>query len=89
MIAEAGKYRIESDKDANYTAHSSDNLFKYDRVYFDQSEYDFQTQIGLKIYKHNDLITSVIIGSMGGFTSKRVHILEKCHPAIILQVWSK
>lgn len=66
MIAEAGIYRIELDKDENYSVHSSDNLFKYDRVYFEQSQYDFPTQIGLKIYERDKLIRSAIIGSVGG-----------------------
>ena len=68
MITEIGKYKIELENDEYCTENSSDNLFNYDVVYFDQSEYDFPTRIGLKTFENGDLIRSAIIGSIGGGT---------------------
>ncbi len=41
---------------------------KFNKVYFEESEYIFPTKIGIKIFQNNKMINSAIIGSVGGGT---------------------
>jgi hypothetical protein len=63
-----GQYQVEIYRDETFTKGSTDNLHKYDNEYFDESEYIFPTMFGIKVFKNNDLLTSAIIGSIGGGT---------------------
>jgi len=66
MNFQIGKYKIELEVDETYTQNSADNIKHYQEVYFDQSEYDLPTKIGVQILQNDKLIKSVIIGSVGG-----------------------
>ena len=78
MITEIGLYRIEIRKDEKYTIDSADNLFDYKNIYFTSSDYILPTRIGIKVYENEELISSSIIGSIGGGTGihDRSQIIE-------------
>lgn len=62
------KYQLKIYSDPTFIEGSSDNLNRYDFVYFDKSEYQITTIIGLQVFEKNVLIKSVAIGSDGGAT---------------------
>jgi len=64
----AGQYEIDISHDETSQQASVDN-FRYDHVYFDNSGYVLSTTFGIKVYKDKNLITSAIIGSIGGGTT--------------------
>lgn len=64
-----GQYQIDIFHDETFTQESTDNLHKYDYVYFDESEYVLPTMFGIKVFKDNQLLKSAIIGSIGGGTT--------------------
>lgn len=63
------KYRIDIYADQTFTEGSADNVEQYDFVYFDKSEYDFPSVVGIKIFQDDTLIKSAVIGSIGGGTA--------------------
>jgi len=66
MNFEIGKYNIELQLDETFSLNSVDNINHYQKVYFDISEYDYPTKIGIKLFENKELIKSVLIGSNGG-----------------------
>ena len=68
MRIRKGKYIIELSNDEFFSENSNDNINNYDKVYFEKSEFDFPTQIGIRIFENNKEISSAIIGSIGGGT---------------------
>ena len=68
MIFEIGKYKVELKVDGAYARDSADNVHEYRKVYFDESEFEFPTKIGLNLLENGDLLNSAIIGSIGGGT---------------------
>lgn len=62
------KYQLKIYSDPTFIEGSSDNLNHYDFVYFDKSEYQITTIIGLQVFEKNILVKSVAIGSDGGAT---------------------
>jgi len=68
MIFGIGEYKVELKVDETFTKNSADNVHDYSNVYFDESEFEFQTKIGLKLFENGDLSNSAIIGSIGGGT---------------------
>ncbi|PCJ64855.1 MAG: hypothetical protein COA58_11305 [Bacteroidetes bacterium] len=79
MIAKSGTYTIELIRDENYSENSTDNFISYDKIHFMESEYIFPTKIGLKSSENGKLISSAIIGSIGGGTGIHLNsqIIEK------------
>lgn len=71
MITAIGNYEIEIQKDDTYSVDSADNQFDYKNIYFTPSDFILPTKIGLKIFENEELISSAIIGSIGGGT--RIH----------------
>lgn len=67
IIKTIGEYQIEISPEESYNK-SNPNLHKYNQVYFEDSEYNFPTAFGIKTFKGNQLLKSVIIGSNGGGT---------------------
>jgi hypothetical protein len=63
------KYHIDIYDDQTFIEGSADNINAYDFVYFDKSEYHFQSIYGIKIFQDNTLIKSAVIGSIGGGTA--------------------
>ncbi len=63
-----GQYKIDIYRDETFTKASVDNVHKYDIEHFDESEYVFPTMFGVKVFQDNTLLTSAIIGSIGGGT---------------------
>lgn len=63
-----GQYQIDIYRDETFTKGSVDNLNKYDNEYLDESEYRFASQFGIKLFKDTELLSSSIIGSVGGGT---------------------
>ena len=72
------KYQIEIFQDQNFKQGSADNLYQYDYEFFDASDFVCPTIYGVKIYEGDNLLKSVVIGSIGGGTSvhKNSTILE-------------
>ena len=68
MIIEKDKYKVELEVDETYSEDSTDNVNDYVKVYFDQSQYEFTTKIGMRIFEESNLINSAIIASIGGGT---------------------
>ena len=79
MIAKSGKHTIELIRVENYSENSTDNLTSYEIIHFMESDYVFPTKIGLKTYENEKVISSAIIGSIGGGTGihKNSQIIEK------------
>lgn len=63
-----GQYEIEIQKDDMFSINSVDSHFVYKNIYFTPSDYVLPTKIGLKIFEKEELISSAIIGSIGGGT---------------------
>lgn len=63
-----GQYQIDIYRDETFTEGAVDNLHKYDFEYFDESDYIFPTMFGIKVFEDSKLLTSAIIGSIGGGT---------------------
>ena len=61
-----GKYQIELSEESNYNKGSTDNKFQFENHYLDEEEYIFSTQIGIKVYKKENLISSAVICASGG-----------------------
>lgn len=68
MKFKTGKYKIELTVEESYNKNSSDNINDYSKIFFDESEFEFPTKIGLKLFENGDIIQSSIIGSIGGGT---------------------
>ena len=66
MKIETGKYQIELSEESNYKKDSTGNKFKFENLYFNEEEYEFGTQIGIKVYEKDNLISSAIICANGG-----------------------
>jgi len=63
-----GPYQIDIFREETFAIESVDHLHKYDIEHFDESEYIFATIVGIKVFKDESLLTSAIIGSIGGGT---------------------
>lgn len=63
-----GLYQIEIYRDDTFDEKSTDNKHTYDFVYFEKSEYVFSTMLGINVFNDTMLLTSAIIGSIGGGT---------------------
>lgn len=48
-----------------FTEGSADNVNVYDFVYFDKSDYQFQSVYGIKVFQGDTLVKSAVIGSIG------------------------
>jgi len=66
MKLEIDKYRIELIDESNYSSNSSDNLFQYKQQYINEQEYQPTTQIGIKLYDGESILSNAIIKSTGG-----------------------
>ena len=64
-----GQYQLDIYHDETFKQASTDNLHKYDYVYFDESEYVLPTMFGIKVFEDDQLFKSAIIGSIGGGTT--------------------
>ncbi len=63
-----GQYQIDIYRDETFTKGSANNLHTYEIEHFDESEYIFPTMFGIKAFKDNNLLSSAIVGSIGGGT---------------------
>jgi hypothetical protein len=63
------KYRIDIYHDKTFTEGSVDNVTQYDFVYFERSEFEFPSILGIKIFQNDTLLRSAVIGSIGGGTT--------------------
>jgi outer membrane protein assembly factor BamB len=68
MKLENATHTIELLIDEDYSKDSTDNFNEYAKVYFEESEFVFPTQIGVKTFENETPIASAIIGSIGGGT---------------------
>ncbi len=64
-----GQYQIDIIHDEAFQHNSADNTNHYEHIYFDNSEYILPTMFGIKVYKDEELVTSAIVGSIGGGTT--------------------
>jgi len=63
-----GQYEIDVYHDGAFQHTSVDNSHHYDHIYFDSSNYGVRTRFGIKVYENKNLITSAIVGAIGGGT---------------------
>ena len=68
MILETDRYKIELINESDYSANSTDNHFQYEQKYVNEQVYKQTTQIGIKLYEGESLMSSAIIRSTGGAT---------------------
>lgn len=68
MKIHINKYLIQLSEQSNYAKGSTDNNFIFRHHYFNDREYQYNAQIGIKIYENEHLLTSAIICSFGGGT---------------------
>jgi len=66
MKLETDKYRIELIDESNYSSNSADNLFQYQQQYVNEQEFQPSTQIGIKLYDGESMLSNAIIQSTGG-----------------------
>ncbi|MGL1889946.1 MAG: hypothetical protein OCD76_25765 [Reichenbachiella sp.] len=68
MILESENCKVELTRDETFKVGSADNSFNYEHIYFEESDFNFPTKIGVHTYKNEELVSSAIIGSIGGGT---------------------
>lgn len=76
MILPYKEYSIEFYNDSTYTLNSSDNLNKYDQVYFGgDSSY---SKIGIKFIKNEELIKSILLvaGSYDNYINEDIVVVD-------------
>jgi len=61
-----GQYQIEIYNDKTFKKFSVDNVHEYDYVYINDSLYEVSTVFGIKVYSDHKILTSAVIGSIGG-----------------------
>lgn len=66
MKLEIGRYRIELIDESNYSSNSTDNLFQYQQQYANEREFHPSSQIGIKLYDGESMLSNAIIQSTGG-----------------------
>jgi len=66
MKIDIGKYRIELIDESKYSSNSTGNVFQYDQQFVNGQEYEPSTQIGIKLYDGENIISNAIIKSTGG-----------------------
>jgi hypothetical protein len=66
MRLDTDRYRIELIDESNYSSNSTDNIFQYKQQHVNEQEYKPRTQIGIKLYEGESLISSAILRSTGG-----------------------
>lgn len=71
MIIKLDEYRVELIDEYNYSNESMDNQYSYSYQYLNEQGYKPTTQIGIRIYQQNEIISSAIVKSTGGAT--RIH----------------
>ena len=68
MKFKIAKYIIELIDESNYSSRSVDNNFNYHQQYDNEPGYIPSTQIGIKLYEGDRLISNALIKSSGGAT---------------------
>lgn len=66
MKLELEKYKLELVDESNYLANSTDNSFQYVQHYKNEQVYRPTTQIGVKLYDGENIISNALISSTGG-----------------------
>ena len=66
MKIDIGKYRIDLIDESNYSSNSTDNIFQYNQQFINEKEYKPTTQIGIKLYDGEHIVSNAIIKSTGG-----------------------
>jgi hypothetical protein len=66
-------YEIEIYQDPSYDENSSDNINRYDAVYFDGLDYRSTTIFEIKLYSKDLPVKSAVIGGVGGGTGLHDH----------------
>ena len=73
------QYHIEFLSDPAFSPDSVDNLYLYNKVYFNPKEYHFPSIFGIKIIENDKLVESAVLGVRGGATEvhENSYILSK------------
>jgi len=66
MKFEIEQYNLVLVDESNYSSNSTDNLFQYEQHYKNEQEYRPRTQIGVKLYDGENIISNSLISSTGG-----------------------
>jgi len=79
MIIKANQYTIELLENKDFNAHASIVFNPYQKSYITHSEYISSTKIGIRIIEGERVISSAIIGALGGGTGigEQTYIIEK------------
>ncbi|MBE8715265.1 hypothetical protein [Sphingobacterium hungaricum] len=62
------RFRIDIFADETFTGNPPDNVYLYDFVYSDKSDYKLSSIFGIRTFQYDHLIKSTVIGSSGGST---------------------
>ena len=63
-----GSFQVQIYSDSTFTRGSQDNLHSYHAEYLEADDYELLTQFAIKVYECSKLLSSAIIGSVGGGT---------------------
>ena len=62
------EYTVDIIDEPTFSIRSADNLFIYDKVYFDNAEYQPTSKHGIRVGRHGKTIQSALICETGGPT---------------------
>jgi hypothetical protein len=68
MTTKFKEYTVDITDDPSFSPGSTDNLVCYDRVYFDDTEYQPTSKHGIRVTKKGQSISSAVICGTGGAT---------------------
>jgi len=79
MIIKANQYLIELVENKDFNAHASIVFNPYQKSYINHSEYISSTKIGIRVIEDGNVMSSAIIGALGGGTriGEHIYIVEK------------
>ena len=63
------EYTVDIIDESTFNVRSTDNLFIYDKVYFDDAEYQPTSKHGIRVSRNGQTIRSVLICETGGPTA--------------------
>jgi hypothetical protein len=68
MTTQFKNYTVDIIDESNFSLESTDNALAYDKVYFDEGEYQATSKHGIKVSKEGMHVSSAIICEVGGAT---------------------
>jgi hypothetical protein len=69
MTTRFKEYTVDIVNEAAITLDSTDNLFTYDKIYFDRTEHSPTSKHGIRVSRWEQCVSSVLICETGGVTA--------------------